>query len=121
MILGGEGGLREGVEGKGPQRGPQKRIDRRLEEVAEAVGGGYCRLRMPLKLALGVRGTVAGCWLCGGGDGGSPPPSHPWGGSLGFWLTQPRTLRPTHPPTHIPAVSVCGGGGGAQSLVYRQR
>ena len=24
------------------------------------MGGGYCRLQMPLKLALGVRGTVAG-------------------------------------------------------------
>ena len=32
----------------------------RLEEVARAVGGGYCRLRMPLRLALGVRGAVAG-------------------------------------------------------------
>ena len=31
--------------------------DRRLEEVAKAVGGGYCRLQMPLKLALAVRGT----------------------------------------------------------------
>ena len=36
---------------------PQKRLDRRLEEVAKSVGGGYCRLRMPLQLALGVRGT----------------------------------------------------------------
>ena len=26
----------------------------------EAVGGGYCRLEMPLRLALAVRGTVAG-------------------------------------------------------------
>ena len=26
----------------------------------QAVGGGYCRLQMPLKPALGVRGTVAG-------------------------------------------------------------
>ena len=26
----------------------------------QAVGGGYCRLQMPLKLPLGVRGTVAG-------------------------------------------------------------
>ena len=39
-------------------KGPQKRFDRRLEEVAKAVGGGYCRLQMPLKLA--VRETVAG-------------------------------------------------------------
>ena len=31
-----------------------------LEAVAEAVGGGYCRLQMPLRLTLGVRGTVAG-------------------------------------------------------------
>ena len=40
------------LEGKGPQRQPRKRLDRRLEEVAEAVGGGYCWLQMPLKLAL---------------------------------------------------------------------
>ena len=39
---------------------PQKRLDKRLEEVAKAVGGGYCRLQMPLRLALGVRETVAG-------------------------------------------------------------
>ena len=52
--------LRVAVEGKGPQRRPQKRLDRRLEEVAKAVGGGYCRLQMPWKLALAVRGTVAG-------------------------------------------------------------
>ena len=43
------------LEGKGPQQQPGKRLDRRLEEVAEAVGGGYCRLQMPLRLALGVR------------------------------------------------------------------
>ena len=57
--------------------------------VAKAVGGGYCRLPMPLKLALVVRGTVAGHRLGaldGGGGGGcgclpaplglnSPPPS----------------------------------------------
>ena len=36
-----------------------KRLDRRLEEVAKVVGGGYCRLHMPLKLALAVRETVA--------------------------------------------------------------
>ena len=28
--------------------------------AGKAVGGGYCRLQLPLKLALGVRGTVAG-------------------------------------------------------------
>ena len=30
------------------------------ECLRQAVGGGYCRLPMPLKSALGVRGTVAG-------------------------------------------------------------
>ena len=34
---------RDALQGGGPQRRPQKRLDRRLEEVAEAVGGGYCR------------------------------------------------------------------------------
>ena len=28
------------------------------------VGGGYCRLQMPLKLALAVRGTGIGRALC---------------------------------------------------------
>ena len=53
---------RDAVEGKGPQRRPQERSDRRLEEVAKAVGGGYCRLLMSLKPALAVRETVAGRW-----------------------------------------------------------
>ena len=26
----------------------QRRLDRRLEEVAKVVGGGYCRLQVPL-------------------------------------------------------------------------
>ena len=38
---------RDALEAKGPQRRPQRRSDRRLEEVAKAVGGGYCRLQMP--------------------------------------------------------------------------
>ena len=49
--------------------------DRRFERVAEAVGGGCCRLQMPLSLAPGVRGTVAGhrlgAWR-GWGGGGTP-------------------------------------------------
>ena len=67
---------RDALEGKGPQRRPQKRIDRRLEEVAKAVGGGYCQLQMPLKLAFAVRGTVAGHRL-GALEGG-------WGDLLPF-------------------------------------
>ena len=44
----------------------------RLEEVDKTVGGGYGRLQMPLTLALGVRGTVAGRRLGAleGGGGG---------------------------------------------------
>ena len=55
--LGGPG--RDALEGQGSQRRLQKRSDRRLEEVAKAVGGGYCRLQMPLKLAL----AIGGQWL----------------------------------------------------------
>ena len=68
---------RDAFEGKGPQRQPQKRLDRRLEEVAKAVGGGYCRLQMPLKIplkmALAVTETVAARRL-GALEGGVPPP-----------------------------------------------
>ena len=57
-----------------------------MEEVAKAVGGGYCRLQMPLRLALGVGGTVAGHRL-GALEmgGGSLPPfqSIPGGGGGG--------------------------------------
>ena len=38
--MGREGG-RDALEGNGPQGRPQRRLDRRLEEVAKAVGGGY--------------------------------------------------------------------------------
>ena len=62
----------KGREGKGPQRRPQKRLGRRLEGVAKAVGGGYCRLQMPLRLALAVRETAAGHRL-GALEGGLPP------------------------------------------------
>ena len=51
---------RDALEGTGPRRRTWKQSGRRLEEVAKAVGGGYCRLQMALKLALAVRGTVAG-------------------------------------------------------------
>ena len=38
---------RDALEGKGSQRWPRERLDRRLGEVAKAVGRGYCRLQMP--------------------------------------------------------------------------
>ena len=68
------GGCRDALEGEEPQRRPQRRLDRRLEGVAAAVGGGYCRLQMPLSLALGVRETVAGHRLGARGGGGVPHP-----------------------------------------------
>ena len=70
---------RAALEGKGPQRRPHRRLRRRLEEVAKAVEGGYCRLQMPLKPALAVRGTLAGHRL-GALEGGGlhpPIPKHP--------------------------------------------
>ena len=37
-------GVRDALEGKGPQRQPQKRLDRRLEGVVK-VWGAYCYKR----------------------------------------------------------------------------
>ena len=51
---------RGALEGKGPQRRLQNRPGRRLEEVAKAFWGGYCRLQMPWKRALAIRETPAG-------------------------------------------------------------
>ena len=47
LLQGGTGArvmhVRDALQGKGPQRQPQKRLDRGLEAVTEAVGGGNCR------------------------------------------------------------------------------
>ena len=86
----------DAVEGKGPQRRPQRRLDGRLEGVAKAVGGGYCRSQMPLKLALGVGGTVAGRRLGGpeeGGGGTLPFSNASLGGGGGHVLTYPVNCR----------------------------
>ena len=73
---------RDASSGKGPQRWPQKRLDRGLEAAAKAVGGGYCWLQMPLSLALAATETVAEAGRPAGGGGGAPPrlPMHPWFG-----------------------------------------
>ena len=55
VFHGGGGGGRDASEGKGPHRRPQRRLGRRLEEVAKAVGGGYCRLQMGAYRALCAR------------------------------------------------------------------
>jgi hypothetical protein len=70
------------VEGDGTQRLPHKRLDRRLEEVAKAVGGRLLSVTNAVELALAVGGTAAGCRLGaleGGGRGTSPLPIHPRG------------------------------------------
>ena len=52
-----------------------------MEEVAEAAGGGYCRLQMPFKLALAVREAVVGHRL-GALEGGGGLPTPPLKGAL---------------------------------------
>ena len=61
---------RDALERRAPRRRSQERLDRRLEAVAKAPGGSYCRLQMPLKLAFAAGGTVAGHRLgaLGGGS-----------------------------------------------------
>ena len=83
-------------KGKGPQMRFQKRSDRRLEEVAKAVGGRYCRLQMPLSLAVAIGG--GGEWLhigwAPGREGGVTP---------SFQCIAVPTSPPTlHQPPHCP-------------------
>ena len=59
------------VRSEGGSRWPERRLDRRLEQVAKAVRERYYRLQMPLKLALAVRETVAG-HRRGALEGGTP-------------------------------------------------
>ena len=78
-----EGSRVAGLGRRAHRRRPAQSAGRRLEEVAKAVGGGYCRLQMPSKLKPAVRGTVAGHRLGGPGEGGGVPPPfpmHPWAG-----------------------------------------
>ena len=126
-------------EGKGPRRRPQRRLGRRLEGVAEAVGGGYCRLQIPLSLSLGVKETVAGHRLGAleGGGGYLPPPlpMHPcppppcpwpvpflrWGGGVSYFQRGrgcpvaeadrgPRGCRARHCAcSHCRFAETCGG------------
>ena len=109
------GSGKDALEGKGPRRRPQRRLGRRLEEVAEAVGSGYCRLRMPLKLALAVGGTVAGYRL-GALEGGgvvwhkaSVSDCLPLAAPIGLSPLLSLTLRG---PERVLVVSGGGGGGG---------
>ena len=131
-MLGGRRGWgtrgRDAVEGKGPRRGPEERLGRRLEAVAKAVGGGYCRLQMQLNPALGVRGAVAGHRL-GALEGGLPPPlpMHPWGrGSGTKKLVYPKWPDPmflivnfvVSDDGHFGLGGTGSGGGGGPPTVY---
>ena len=84
LLSAGQGCIRrEGASEAAPEA-----VRRAVGAVAKAVGGGYRRLQMPLKLAFAVRETVAGRRLGaldggGGGRGYLPPlPTHPWCAAL---------------------------------------
>ena len=124
MMWAPKAGSRVAFEGKGPQKWPQKSLDRRLEEVAKAVGGGYRRLQMPLKLALAIRETVHGHRLGtleGGGldkrpryqegGGGTSPPSN---ASLAGSPAKGQRRSP-------PARGTCPAGAGSASLTEPNR
>ena len=65
------------------------------------MGGGYCRLQMPLQLALGIRGTVAG-HRPGALEGGGVPPPLPVPG----WTPPPlKGAPPVHRPPNSPPSS----------------
>ena len=72
--------------------------------MAKAVGGGYCRLQTPLRLALGVRGTVAGRRLGalqgGAGEGGSPASLGTGGGEGVFLCRAEQKVEGGRPDVH---------------------
>ena len=114
-------GRRDALQGKGPRRRPQRRLGRRLEEVAKAVGGGYCWLQMPSKQALAARGTVAGHRLGALGEGDT---SAPYNASLRgrAGRSQRRHNLLVHPPPSgqppgrgMPCKYKGGGGEGIRS------
>ena len=67
---------RDALEWDGTPQGARDAVG---QAVAKAVGGGYCRLQMPLTPALAVRGAAAGHRLGApeSGEGGWPPPAPP--------------------------------------------
>ena len=72
--------------------------------MAKAVGGGYRRLQMPLRLALGVRGTVAGHRLGALKGGGVNPRDALERGGVPPHPSRAPSLRPaTVPLTALPA------------------
>ena len=74
-------GPRDALEGQGPQRWPQRRLDRRLEEAGEPLGAGNVGYKChgAWHLASGKRSLGIGCtpWRVGGFPPPSPLPMHP--------------------------------------------
>ena len=130
----GWGGRRKMTRGDGDGQGCRRR-DRASEggprggstggwrRLPKRLGGGYCRLHMPLRLALGVRGTVAGHRLGAleGGGGASPL----------FQCTPGDVMKGKHVQKNFGAVGIVaptplslktwgggGGGGGAGGVSH---
>ena len=87
---------RPGIHLKGRGLRGSPRLDRRIEEVSEAVLGRYCRLQIPLNLAVAAKETVARHMLGALEGAGRPggwwiPP--PFNASLAWALS---TLAPTN-------------------------
>ena len=102
------------LEGKAPQRRIRKREDSRLEEVAKAVAGGYCRLQM-LKLALAIRvaghrrGALEGRGVC------PSLPMHPWAQEHEVcFLRHSTAVRPAPDYPPCPGLCLIKGGGGLE-------
>ena len=85
---------------------PQRRSGRRLEEVAKAVEGGYCRLQMPLSLARDSGWAEAGALEAGGGGGGGAGQGGVGNSKVGLVRSGPgtRSMHPTPPGTLWPLV-----------------
>ena len=79
------------IRREGIQTWSQRRVDRRLEGVAKAVGGGYCRLPMPLSMALAIErqwlGVGRAPWR---GEEVPTPLSNASLGQGAVWWTPPR-------------------------------
>ena len=81
-------------QGCNRKEGTSEAVRQAVGGVAKAVRGGYCRLQMPLKLALAVREAVAGHRLGALEGGGVPPPlpMHSWPWTTRAYLSRVVTL-----------------------------
>ena len=111
---------RGALEGEGPQRRPQQRLGRRLEEVAKAVGGGYCRLLNAVEPGAWRQGDSGWAPWSGGGGGTAPPfQCISWGPGRSRLLSPPPRAAAPHPlapgPTAHPRSWTPSAGGPCSS------